>query len=514
MEISLQIIFEKLNMRADETVLNTSVQSVFRDVRLLSPELSVLKSGILYVGECDHLNELVYESGCGLCLLNGSGSFPCDTLFVQNRQSCFELFNRISQIFYAIRTQFEKLTQAILQKKGLQQVVEIVSEICDNPVYLVDSSFKVLGIHGPDTMPEMSAIWRRLLNDGYLPYNVVMNLIESNELQTMESGLCAELILSNFFYTPFINYNMRYKGKIQGHFFVVGMLNSITPGDVELTNLVGPYVLDAIRSDPRFQTTRGRYYEHFIIDMLKGKLIQTAHIKSQVKALRLDLNDFYTVIIIKPDLIDELRNEQISLQLENIKGCKPVYFNNAIVAVFPKIQQKQPSLIKKLKTLSASINGTIGVSDEIQGFGNLHHLYIQASAAITLGQQMALPSTIYRYQDVMRYHPFLGFGNKDDLEAMCHPGILILHAHDAKHHTKFIQTLEIYLKHERHSLPTAAALHIHRNTLTYRLEKIDNLFNFNLDDVSERERIMLTLNIFAYCEKTSFTPVEGIVDAD
>jgi sugar diacid utilization regulator len=505
MEISLQIVLEKLNLSADEAVLQAPHHSVFTDVRLLSPELTSLKSGILYVGEGSLGNELICESGCGLCLRNGSGLFPCDALLIGEKHSLFDLFNRSSQLFYELRMQFEKLTQAILQKKGLQQVVEIVSEICGNPVYLVDSSFKVLGIHGPDTMSEMSANWRRLIHDGYLPYNIVMNLIESNELESMESGLCADLIVSKFFYTPFINYNMRYKGKLQGHFFVVGMLKKITPGDVELTNLAGPYILDAIRSDPHFQITRGRYYEHFVIDMLEGKPMRLAHIKNQVSALKLDHNDGYTVVVINTQFHDELRNEQIARQLENINGCKPVNYQNVIVAVFPKLQRQQTSLLDKLKALSNSINGAIGISDEIQGFDQLHHLYLQASAAITLGQQLALPTTIYRYQDVMRYHPFLGFDNKEDLAAMCHPGLLILQAYDTEHDTSFIETLETYLKHERHSLPTAAALHIHRNTLSYRLEKIDQLYHFNLDDNYERERILLTLNILFYLNHASFS---------
>lgn len=505
MKISLQIIWEKLNLNTAEAVLEAPDHSVFSDVRLLSPKLATLKSGILYVGEGLLGNEFVCEAGSGLCLLNGSGPFPCDVLAIVGDYSLFELFNRISQLFYELRTQFEQLIEAIIQKKGLQQVVEIISKICGNPVYLVDSSFKVLGIHGPKTMPEMSANWRRLLNDGYLPYNIVMNLIESNELQSMESGRCADLIVSKFFYTPFINYNMRYKGKLQGHFFVVGMLKKITPGDVELTNLAGPYILDAIRSDPHFQTTRGRYYEHFIIDMLEGKPMQLAHIKNQVSALKLDLNDGYTVVKINPNLYDELQNEQISRQFEQINGCKPVFYKNAIVAVFPKLQRQQSSLINKLKTLSKSINGTIGISDEIPGFANLHRLYIQAATAITLGQHLDLSTTIYRYQDVMRYHPFLGFDKKDELAVMCHPGMLILKTYDAEHDTKFVQTLETYLKYERHSLPTAAALHIHRNTLSYRLDKIDQLFSFNLDDAFERERILLTLNILSFLSHASFS---------
>jgi hypothetical protein len=290
MKLTLQIIFEKLNLPQNQMVLDAPNHSFYSDIQLLSPALKTLKQGVLYIGENSAIHDIPAEVGYGLCLLNQTSDFSCDILFVNSKISLFELFNNISNIFSELRSKFEELTQAILHKKGLQQIIEIVSDICGNPVYLVDSSFKVLGIYGPDTMPEMSVTWRRLLNDGYMPYKVVMNLIESHELLSMETGQCADLILSKYFYTPFINYNMRYKGKLQGHLFVVGMLKKITPGDVDLTNQLGPYILDALRSDPAFQTTRGRYYEHFIIDMLEGKTLENAYIKNKVKALNLKMD--------------------------------------------------------------------------------------------------------------------------------------------------------------------------------------------------------------------------------
>jgi len=63
MKISLQIIWEKLNLNTDEAVLEAPDHSVFSDVRLLSPELTNLNSGILYVGEGSLRNELVCEAG-------------------------------------------------------------------------------------------------------------------------------------------------------------------------------------------------------------------------------------------------------------------------------------------------------------------------------------------------------------------------------------------------------------------------------------------------------------------
>lgn len=504
MKISLQVILERLNLKEHAASLKSPYNSVFEDIRLLSPDLKALEAGILYVGNCPPENGVIIEYNSGLCLLNSTGSCPCDVLVIRSDQSFLDLFNRISQIFFRLRTQFEQLTQAILQKKGFQKVIELAFDICGNPVYLVDSSFKVLGIYGPETMPEMSATWRRLLSDGYMPYDVVMKLIESNELQTMESGICADLILSNYFYIPFINYNIRYKGRIQGHFFVVGMFKKITPGDIELTNLVGRYLLDAIRSDPNFQATRGRYYEHFIIDMLEGKNIRAEYLADQVEALQLDLNDFFTIVKIKPQHHDELRNEQIARQLENFNGSKPVHYDDSIVGIFSGKQYQQRNLYEKLGQISSNLNCHIGISDEIQGFVNLPIQYLQASNAITMGRLMELPETIYSYQDVMRYYPLLFIQNKKDLISMCHPGVMILRSYDAEHDSKYIETLETYLKNERHSLPTATDLHIHRNTLTYRLEKIEALFHFNLDDAFERERIILTQNILFYLNHASF----------
>lgn len=499
MKISLQILLEKLGFNEKEVLLQAPHKSFFSEILLLTPEILHFKKEFLYIGEQYPNNSAVFEPGCGLCIQNDPKNLPCDVLFVKNSISFAELFNKISSIFIRFRALFNKLEELIYHKKGLQNIIEIISDICEHPAYLVDTNFKVAAIIGPQSMYEVSVAWKRLIDTGYLSYDIIVNLIESNELYSMESGKCAELIISKYFYNPFINYNMRHNGILQGHLFIVGTLRKITPGDIELVNYIGPLVLRAILSDPNFQTTRGRLYENFVIDMLEGKNLRLEYINNQMKVLCFNSDSFYNIAVIKPFSPDELKLEQIAEQLERYHDCKPVKYNGNIIGIFQfKTSQKQDEFINKLKKLSINLNCVIGVSDIMQGFLSIHLQYTQALTAISLGESFNDPEKLYVYNNFSIYHPFLYFENINNIKAMCLNEITQLNNYDKEHYTELVLTLDTYLKNERHALLTATALHIHRNTLSYRINKINDICRLNLDDISERERILFSLRIIKY----------------
>lgn len=55
---------------------------------------------------------------------------------------------------------------------------------------------------------------------------------------------------------------------------------------------------------------------------------------------------------------------------------------------------------------------------------------------------------------------------------VCHRGVLKLYDLDCSQKTEYVETVYQYLSHDRNVLKTSQALFIHRNTLTYRLQKI------------------------------------------
>ncbi len=58
---------------------------------------------------------------------------------------------------------------------------------------------------------------------------------------------------------------------------------------------------------------------------------------------------------------------------------------------------------------------------------------------------------------------------------------------------QLLDTLDAYLAHGGNSTATAAALYLHRNTLTYRLRRITALSGLDLDDPAVRLRVQVAL---------------------
>ncbi len=74
------------------------------------------------------------------------------------------------------------------------------------------------------------------------------------------------------------------------------------------------------------------------------------------------------------------------------------------------------------------------------------------------------------------------------------PVLTTLSDYDSKNGTEYYETLREYLICERDQTLTANRLCIHRNSLVYRIKKIESLVPIHLDD--ERERLYLMLSFF------------------
>lgn len=66
------------------------------------------------------------------------------------------------------------------------------------------------------------------------------------------------------------------------------------------------------------------------------------------------------------------------------------------------------------------------------------------------------------------------------------------------------RTLYMYVKHERSQSHTAAALNLHRNTLTYRLGRLRELISCDLDIPEVRLHILVSYELLKLEGKLSF----------
>ena len=73
-----------------------------------------------------------------------------------------------------------------------------------------------------------------------------------------------------------------------------------------------------------------------------------------------------------------------------------------------------------------------------------------------------------------------------------HPAAVLLSAYDEEHNSELSATLREFLRNNCGYVATAQALHIHRSTLLYRLERITELTGLDLEDDQTRLLLQLT----------------------
>lgn len=74
-----------------------------------------------------------------------------------------------------------------------------------------------------------------------------------------------------------------------------------------------------------------------------------------------------------------------------------------------------------------------------------------------------------------------------------HPALRVLEKYDEQNQTYLLKTLDEFLKKDGHLAMTAKALHIHSNSLQYRMKRISELTNLDLKKPNERIGLYLDL---------------------
>ena len=144
---------------------------------------------------------------------------------------------------------------------------------------------------------------------------------------------------------------------------------------------------------------------------------------------------------------------------------------------------------ERLKEIKEKIPFRIGVSNPFRLLRDSNIHYKQAVDALHLCN-----GKMTFFKEAAVYSLIL---NKDhtEREKSRHPLVPFLENYDSRNSTLLGKTLFLYLKNERSIKRTADLLFVHRNTVSYRLEKIQSMYEVDLDDAEERLYLLISFLI-------------------
>ena len=175
-----------------------------------------------------------------------------------------------------------------------------------------------------------------------------------------------------------------------------------------------------------------------------------------------------------------------------LDGCFGLVFHDYAAAIL--CCAREGSLLSELWKMLPQEEYLCGISLPFSDANGMQRAGNQAALALLYGDQT--PPSVSHCVD----HAFMYFlnklaGDKSFGTELLHPGLMRLRRYDERHGTDFYNTLYRYLLAERNVVATAKELFIHRNSMIYRLQRIRQILDVDLDDPNMRLYLLLSYQI-------------------
>ncbi len=206
----------------------------------------------------------------------------------------------------------------------------------------------------------------------------------------------------------------------------------------------------------------------------------------------------------KSNFSPERMVKQIRAEMAQRRIQAPVgqYVDRAVL-LFPLDEPQQTQRLKQITDLlhnalsQAAGEGevTAGVGRPAQGLTALRESYREADRTLALSEQMWEESKVAFFGEFSLYELLLGVNDAAILSSFCDRWLAPLSNYDGQHNTDLLPTLDAYFSNNGNMARTAHVLNIHRNTLVYRLSRITEIMQLDMDDANVRLNLQLALKV-------------------
>ncbi|MBI2941504.1 MAG: helix-turn-helix domain-containing protein [Chloroflexi bacterium] len=243
----------------------------------------------------------------------------------------------------------------------------------------------------------------------------------------------------------------------------------------------------------------------FVDDLLAGRFDSVAAMRARARRLRLDPEapGVAVAFAVLPEQVGALA---AALEREMTSGRLTLLTRVVDNQVAGLLLLRRDTDERALRTtidelhrrLAARLSGVavaIGVGRPRDGVEQFTGSHREATGALQLGAQLFGPASITYFADLGIYRLLLALKDTAELRTFYDETLGRLAEYDRRSDGELLRTLEAYFS--CHASPTEAAerLHVHRNTLLYRLGRIRAISGLDLDDPETRLALHLALRV-------------------
>lgn len=403
-----------------------------------------------------------------------------DMLILQGRDTN-EILNDLLAVFDFYNSWEKNLWEASA-RKSFQQIIDLGGVVLENPMMVADIDSNVLAMSSDFLDEDINDYWVESRRTRRLPAAVL-----ASPLRTREGTPGAWTDEPEIYIMPdgtkTIGTFLRANGELIAGFGLWEHKRPILPSDIELVRVLYEVLISTM--DARKRSAPVRSGAAILADLLSGVSIDEELVSNLAMRCR---SPWRLIVVSTPFRSEPIFKRNLTRRFqESPQDNVSLTFGDYVVALV-----SDPDSTELLSAILGVREKQYCQAVLSLPFGDLQSVRVRYQQILFALKQLGSQPGIYRGEDYALQYLLSLMAQQEQSQHLIHPALEQLKQQDRQRNSELYDTLYQYLIHERSILQGAEAMHIHKNSFLYRMNKIRELTNVDLDDPSQRNYLLLS----------------------
>jgi PucR family transcriptional regulator, purine catabolism regulatory protein len=437
---------------------------------------------------------------------------PPDTSLAEIEKAIVSVFvDRDRAIGQRVHDVYERLLATLVEDRGLELISRIVAEVTGKAVYLLDEHFQpTVQTGGDERAADALADVRRRHWEGLLG-NVSERPIVVRSVWPQPAAVALR--------------PLTLRGAIEGYLAMLGPADDFGDFDHQVADRAASVLAIELAKQSAVVEARLRLQGDFLSDLLDSPAPTGEPLLERARRLGYDLTRPHLVFVLRTRegeptngvvparehqrLVDAARRRLVLADvttllrerdgtIQVLMPCPPEVDPADADASLAWVERLRASLEDSLATDALSVVAGVGRTPgpETTAYAAMREATRAADIAASIAADGS-PSALH-FARLGALRLIFHLADNPELRAFQRDVLGPLEISDASRRSEFVRTLDAFLRAGGNHMRAARDLNVHRNTLIYRLERIQELLGgANLEDPETRLNLQLALKIRA-----------------
>lgn len=280
------------------------------------------------------------------------------------------------------------------------------------------------------------------------------------------------------------------------------------PYEVSVSEIISQIYFDIYNKEEA-----NKSIEKFMAEIIYG---DTQKALERIELFKFDQNKRHCALYIGLDCRDEQKPERGQMEqllwavrMSLIRQEQLLYLpeDDGVVAIcelqynenmHQSMEEKRAQIQKNLQFHVKDATISMGVGNAFGGVDAIKDSVIEAKKAYRVLRSCQVQQGVRYYDEIGIYRIFFDLKSEEVLRHLFQEILGDLVAYDEKNNSEMVYTLEKYLEEDCNIAKTTEQLFLHRNTVKYRIKRIEDILGKDLKDVTVQFNLRLAFKIKRY----------------